>query len=95
MSNELAERLEMQAKEIADAGHYGWGNTMMEAARAIRDASVSALRWDTVRQFVDGAQFDEWESMTKGGYRAGNEGNEYADRRADQLAEMRNQERTP
>lgn len=28
----LAQMLRRQAKEIADAGHYGWGNTMQHAA---------------------------------------------------------------
>lgn len=31
----LVELLRTQAKEIADAGHNGWGNTMLDAANEI------------------------------------------------------------
>lgn len=34
----LIETLELQAQEIAAAGHAGWGNTMLDAAQALRAA---------------------------------------------------------
>ena len=33
---ELIAQLQMQAKEIADAGEPGWGNTMTEAANTLQ-----------------------------------------------------------
>lgn len=45
-NNALAERLLAQAKEIAAAGHNGWGNTMAEAAAPLREPSTpSAQLW--------------------------------------------------
>jgi ribulose-5-phosphate 4-epimerase/fuculose-1-phosphate aldolase len=35
--SELVERLREQAQEIAAANHYGWGNTMQEAANRIEE----------------------------------------------------------
>ena len=34
--DELIEMLEAQAREIADEGHAGWGNTMIAAAEMLR-----------------------------------------------------------
>ena len=41
-TDELIAALNSQAKEIADAGHAGWGNTMSDAARALQQY-VSAI----------------------------------------------------
>lgn len=38
----LAELLDKQSKEIAKAGHNGWGNTMADAARSLRTLAASA-----------------------------------------------------
>ena len=36
---EIIDRLKQQAKEIADAGHAGWGNTMLNAAEELERLS--------------------------------------------------------
>ena len=41
--SELIERLNLQAKEIADAGHNGWGNTMLEASETIGEIAKEAV----------------------------------------------------
>jgi hypothetical protein len=40
---ELIALLETQAEEIAEAGHFGWGNTLREAAAALQAAQPVPL----------------------------------------------------
>jgi hypothetical protein len=51
--DDLVELLEAQAREIAQAGHNGWGNTMLEAA-----AEIAALRAQQAWQPIETAPQD-------------------------------------
>ena len=57
---ELIETLEAQAREIADAGHAGWGNTMIAAAEMLKtaprqqDASAALKQLDDIEAAMGG-----------------------------------------
>lgn len=48
----------------------------------------AADRWATVRLYASGENFDEWEGMARGGHVPSDDGNTYADNRADRLAAL-------